>query len=381
MTERTSVLTVKARRSGAPALEARAVLRPAVRRLGAVALGFAGGWAVLYGALMPFGLGLVLGLAEDCFAPCAAGAALGVLLHGFGALSLRSVCLLCALGAAVAVRWVWPGRFLPAVLAGCGTLAAMGLCFALGTGGGAELALFCTADALLAGPKLEGPSLAHWLGTDSFGRDIFSRVLQGAGTTFLIALSTVAIGAVCGTAAGALTGYFGGVVDEVLMRLNDALTAFPSILLALVLISILGPGNKYNVVIALGIVFIPSFARVTRTAFAALRDVNYVKSARLMGASSGRILVRQILPNTTQVLLPAITIGFNNAVLAEASMSYLGIGVTPPDASLGYMLSEAQSMMGVAPWYALFTGGTIVLLVFGVGLIGEGLQRRGGEVV
>ncbi|MDR3784887.1 MAG: ABC transporter permease, partial [Dysosmobacter sp.] len=199
-------------------------------------------------------------------------------------------------------------------------------------------------DALLAGPKLEGPSLAHWLGTDSFGRDIFSRVLQGAGTTFLIALSTVAIGAVCGTAAGALTGYFGGVVDEVLMRLNDALTAFPSILLALVLISILGPGNKYNVVIALGIVFIPSFARVTRTAFAALRDVNYVKSARLMGASSGRILVRQILPNTTQVLLPAITIGFNNAVLAEASMSYLGIGVTPPDASLGYMLSEAQGM-------------------------------------
>ena len=160
MTERTSVLTVKARRSGAPALEARAVLRPAVRRLGAVALGFAGGWAVLYGALMPFGLGLVLGLAEDCFAPCAAGAALGVLLHGFGALSLRSVCLLCALGAAVAVRWVWPGRFLPAVLAGCGTLAVMGLCFALGTGGGAELALFCTADALLAG--LLGLALRHF---------------------------------------------------------------------------------------------------------------------------------------------------------------------------------------------------------------------------
>ena len=225
-------------------------------------------------------------------------------------------------------------------------------------------------DALLAGPMLEGPSLAHWLGTDSFGRDIFSRVLQGAGTTFLIALSTVAIGAVCGTAAGALTGYFGGVVDEVLMRLNDALTAFPSSL----------PGNKYNVVIALGIVFIPSFARVTRTAFAALRDVNYVKSARLMGASSGRILVRQILPNTTQVLLPAITIGFNNAVLAEASMSYLGIGVTPPDASLGYMLSEAQGMLTSAPWYALGSGGAIVLLIFGVGLIGEGLQRRNGGV-
>ena len=230
--------------------------------------------------------------------------------------------------------------------------------------------------AMGAGGKFDGPSLAHLMGTDNFGRDILSRVMKGAGTTFAIALSTVAIGAVCGTAVGALTGYFGGEVDEALMRLNDALTAFPSILLALVVISLVGPGSKYNVVLALGTVFIPSFARVTRTAFAALRDVNYVKSARLMGASSGRILVRHILPNTMSVLLPAVTIGFNNAVLAEASMSYLGIGVTPPDASLGYMLSEAQGMFTAAPWYALGTGLAIVLLVFGVGLIGEGLQRR-----
>lgn len=234
--------------------------------------------------------------------------------------------------------------------------------------------------AMAVGPKVDAPSLSHLMGTDNFGRDIFSRVLKGAGTTFAIAVSTVAIGAVCGTAVGALTGYFGGVVDDALMRFNDALTAFPSILLALVIISVLGPGSKYNVVLALGIVFIPSFARVTRTAFAALRDVNYVKSARLMGAGNGRILVVHILPNTMQVLLPAITIGFNNAVLAEASMSYLGIGVTPPDASLGYMLSEAQSMFTLAPWYAIGTGLMIILLVFGVGLIGEGLQRRGNEV-
>ena len=229
--------------------------------------------------------------------------------------------------------------------------------------------------------KFLTPSLQHLMGTDNFGRDIFSRVLKGAGTTFAIAVATVAIGAVFGTAIGALTGYFGGIVDDVLMRINDAQTAFPSILLALVIISVVGPGNKYNVVLALGIVFIPSFARVTRTAFAGLRDVNYVKSARLMGAGSGRILMVHILPNTMSVLLPAITIGFNNAVLAEASMSYLGIGVTPPDASLGYMLSEAQSMLTRAPWYALGTGLTIILLVFGVGLIGEGLQRRNGEVV
>ena len=233
-------------------------------------------------------------------------------------------------------------------------------------------------NAMEVGLKLCGPSLAHWMGTDSFGRDIFSRVMQGAGTTFAIAAATVAIGAVCGTAVGAVTGYFGGVVDEALMRVGDALTAFPSILLALVIISVVGPGNKYNVVLALGLVFIPSFARVTRTAFAGLRDVNYVKSARLMGAGSGRILAVHILPNTLSVLLPAVTIGFNNAVLAEASMSFLGIGVTPPDASLGYMLSEAQSMMGAAPWYAVSTGLAIVVMVFSVGLIGEGL-RRGGE--
>lgn len=233
--------------------------------------------------------------------------------------------------------------------------------------------------AMMAGPKLAAPSLLHPMGTDSFGRDIFSRVLQGAGTTTLIALSTVAIGAVGGTLVGALTGYFGGVVDEALMRLNDALTAFPSILLALVVISLLG-GGRYHVTLALGLVFIPSFARVTRTAFAAARNANYVKSARLMGASSGRILFRHILPNTLQVLLPAITIGFNNAVLAEASMSYLGIGTAPPNASLGYMLSEAQGMLGSAPWYALGIGFVIVLLIFGVGLIGEGLQRRNKEV-
>lgn len=234
--------------------------------------------------------------------------------------------------------------------------------------------------AMAVGPKTGAPSLAHWMGTDNFGRDILSRVMKGAGTTAAIAAATVVIGAVCGTVIGALTGYFGGLVDEALMRLGDVLTAFPSVLLALVVISLLGPGNTYNVVLALGLVFIPSFARVARTAFAALRDVNYVKSVRLMGAGSGRILWVHILPNTMQVLLPAITIGFNNAVLAEASMSYLGVGVTPPDASLGYMLSEAQGMFTAAPWYAVGTGLVIVLLVFGVGLIGEGLQRRGGEV-
>ncbi len=232
--------------------------------------------------------------------------------------------------------------------------------------------------AMMTGPKFSPPSLEHLMGTDNFGRDIFSRVLQGAGSTALIALCTVFIGAFVGVGIGAVTGYFGGIVDEALMRFNDALTAFPSVLVALVIVGVLG-GGKYNVIIALGIVFIPSFARVTRTAFASLRNVNYVKSVRLMGAKPARIICLHMLPNTLSVLLPAITIGFNNAVLAEASMSYLGIGIKPPDASLGYMLSEAQGMLTLAPWYALFTGGVIVMMIFAVGLIGEGLQRYGKE--
>ena len=230
----------------------------------------------------------------------------------------------------------------------------------------------------MSSAKLQAPSAAHLFGTDKFGRDIFSRVMKGSGTTLLVAVATIALGCGAGTVIGAATGYFGGAIDEVLMRFNDALTAFPSILLALVIISILGPG-KYNVIIALGLVFIPSYARMMRTAFAAQRDVNYIISAQLMGAGSARIMIVHMLPNTIYTLLPAITIGFNNAVLAEASMSFLGIGVMPPDVSLGYMLSEAQGMFRSAPWYALSVGSVIAVLVFGVGLIGEGLQRIGKE--
>ena len=230
--------------------------------------------------------------------------------------------------------------------------------------------------AIVGSQKFLPPSFAHLFGTDNFGRDIFSRVMQGVGTTFFIALCTVCIGAVAGTLIGAFTGYFGGAVDEILMRINDALTAFPNILLALVFTAMLGFG-KYNVILALGVAFIPSFARVVRAEFARHRSMNYVKSARLMGASHLRIMFRHILPNTRGVLLPALIIGFNNAVLAEASMSYLGIGVTPPDVSLGYMLSESQSYMISAPWYVLCIGLVIVLLILGVSMMGEGLQKGG----
>ena len=221
----------------------------------------------------------------------------------------------------------------------------------------------------------QGPSWQHLCGTDQVGRDIFSRLLYGARYSLTLGICATLLGTVAGMFFGALAGYFGGVVDEVLMRINDALTAFPNILLALVFIAMLGFG-KYNVILALGVAFIPSFARVVRAEFARHRAMNYVKSARLMGASHLRIIFRHILPNTWGVLLPALIIGFNNAVLAEASMSYLGIGVAPPDISLGYMLSESQSYMIKAPWYVLCTGLVIVLLILGVSMMGEGLRKE-----
>lgn len=223
--------------------------------------------------------------------------------------------------------------------------------------------------------KFLAPCLAHPLGTDNFGRDILSRVMEGAGSTFLIALCVVLIGGIIGTVIGCLTGYFGGAADLVLMRVCDAITAFPSILLALVLINVFGMG-KYQIILILGILFIPSFARVVRGEVAKERNLNYVASARLMGASHLRIMLVHILPNTRQVLLPTLAIGFNNAVLAEASMSFLGIGVKPPEVSLGYMMSESQSYMVRAPWYMLTCGSVIVLLILGVSLVGEGLQQK-----
>ena len=231
-------------------------------------------------------------------------------------------------------------------------------------------------NAMNAAEKMAAPGLRHLFGTDNFGRDILSRVVQGAGASFLIALCSVAIGLFAGLLIGGLTGYYGGWVDELLMRLNDSLTAFPSLLLALVLIAVFRAG-KYNIILALGIIFVPGFARIVRTEVARQKALDYVRNARLMGVRDMRILFVHILPNILPVLLSAVAIGFNNAMLAEASMSYLGLGVQPPDPSLGRMLSEAQGYLLRAPWYALSTGLAIILLVLGFGLLSEGLGGDG----
>lgn len=231
-------------------------------------------------------------------------------------------------------------------------------------------------DAMSIAERSVSPCAAHLLGTDNFGRDILSRVMQGAGTTLEIAFLAVSIGASCGTLIGGLTGYFGGIADEIIMRVNDAVTAFPSVLLALVAVAITG-GGKTNLIIVLGILFIPSFARVVRGEFAKQRNMDYVKNAKLMGVTNLRIMFVHILPNIAPVLLSSIAIGFNNAVLAEASMSFLGVGVGPTEsASLGRMLLDAEAYLFSAPWQALSAGFAITILILGFALISDGMGYR-----
>ncbi len=223
--------------------------------------------------------------------------------------------------------------------------------------------------------KLAGPSLSHPFGCDHLGRDVLSRTLDGAGTTLVIALAVLALGFVFGLTLGALCGYYGGLADALVMRACDAVTAFPSILLAMVIIAITGPGT-YNVVFALGILFIPSFARLVRGEFLKYRDRDFVRAARLAGVHPLRIIFVHILPNTWTVLLSGLTIGFNNAVLSEASMSFLGIGVGPAEASLGRMLSEGQGTLFTAPWCTVFPALVVILIILGVGMVGEGMRER-----
>lgn len=241
----------------------------------------------------------------------------------------------------------------------------------------ALLSIFWTpysTTAMSAAEKFDGPSLRHWFGTDNYGRDIFSRVMKGAGTTILISALVVLFSGVLGILIGAVTGYFGGLADEIVMRFTDAVNGFPSILLALVVISVMGGGRR-NLILSLGIVFTPSFVRIVRSEFIRLRDADYISRARLMGVRRMRILFVHILPNIFSTFWVSVMIGFNNGILAESGMSYLGIGVQPPDASLGKMLSDAQGYLMSAPWYALAPGLAIVWIVLGFSLLSEGIRR------
>lgn len=221
--------------------------------------------------------------------------------------------------------------------------------------------------------KLKPPSMTHWLGTDHFGRDILSMIMVGSRASIFVAFVSVAIGAGIGIPLGLWAAARGGIVDEMLMRFNDLVFAFPALLSAVMITAIFGPG-AVNAIIAIGIFNIPVFARVARGAALALWVREFVLAARAIGKSESRITIDHILPNLANVLIIQGTIQFSLGILAEAGLSYVGLGAQPPMPSWGRMLFEAQTMIGLAPHMALFPGLAIMLTVLGLNLLGDGLR-------
>jgi peptide/nickel transport system permease protein len=221
--------------------------------------------------------------------------------------------------------------------------------------------------------KLALPSAAHWLGTDSLGRDIVSQLLVGARTSILVGVVAVLIGLLCGVALGCLAAARRGWVEEAVMRLSDFTFAFPALLSAIMLGAIYGPGLLTGI-IAIGIFNIPVFARTARASANAVWSREYVLAARAAGAGPWRITLDHVLPNIASVLIVQSTVQFATAILAEAALSYLGLGTQPPMPSWGRMLNEAQTQMFQAPQLAIYPGAAIALAVLGLNLMGDGLR-------
>ncbi|MCE2481833.1 MAG: ABC transporter permease [Alphaproteobacteria bacterium] len=221
--------------------------------------------------------------------------------------------------------------------------------------------------------RLAPPSFDHWLGTDQFGRDILSIIMAGAQNSITVGVVAVGIGMVFGVALGLWASARRGWTEEILMRLSDFMFAFPAILLAIMLVATLGPG-AINAIVAIGIFAVPIFARLTRGAANAIWAREFVLAARAAGKGGFRITLEHILPNIVSVLVVQATIQFAIAILAEAALSYLGIGSQPPTPSWGRMLSEAQTMIFINPWLAVYPGAAIALSVLGLNLLGDGLR-------
>jgi peptide/nickel transport system permease protein len=223
--------------------------------------------------------------------------------------------------------------------------------------------------------KLQPPNPHHWFGTDQLGRDVLSMVMAGAGNSVGVAVLSVIIGAFIGVPLGLLAAARRGAVDELIMRGNDLVFAFPALLLAILITAVLGPG-AVNAIIAIGIFNIPVFARVTRGGALQLWTREYCLAARVCGKGSARISIDHILPNLVGLLAVQGTIQFSLGVIAEAALSYVGLGAQPPTPSWGRMLYEAQTLTALAPSLAVFPGLAVVLFVLGLNLLGDGLRRR-----
>jgi peptide/nickel transport system permease protein len=229
--------------------------------------------------------------------------------------------------------------------------------------------------SLVIADKLSAPSWQHWFGTDQLGRDVLSMVMAGAKNSVGVALLSVVIGLAAGVPAGLSAAARGGVVDDFIMRGNDLVFAFPSLLLAILITAVFGPG-AVNAIIAIGIFNIPVFARVTRAGALDLWTRDYTLAARVAGKGGMRISFEHILPNLVGLLVVQGTIQFSLGVIAEAGLSYVGLGAQPPTVSWGRMLNEAQTLTVLAPSLALFPGLAVVLFVLGLNFLGDGLRQR-----
>ncbi|HEY3061334.1 MAG TPA: ABC transporter permease [Chloroflexota bacterium] len=221
--------------------------------------------------------------------------------------------------------------------------------------------------------SLEQPSLEHVMGTDRFGRDIFSRVVWAGQTSLPIGLVSVAIGVLFGVSVGLLAGYYGGWFDAISMRVVDLLLAFPGILLALAIIAILG-GSLVNLMIAVGIAAIPDYVRITRGTVLSLKEREFVVAARVIGCRGPAIMLRHILPNVVAPLIVLATLGMAAAIITGSALSFLGLGIKPPTPEWGNMLAEGREFLQRAPWVAFFPGAAIMLTVLSINLLGDGLR-------
>ena len=219
----------------------------------------------------------------------------------------------------------------------------------------------------------QGPSLKHPWGTDELGRDLFSRIIYGARTSLSVGIIAVGISLFTGTILGLISGYYSGTVDAVISRVMDVLYAFPFILLAMVMIAILGSGID-KVMIAIGVVYTPLFARVTRGSVLAERGKTYVESAQMIGARDRRILGSHILPNVLPPIIVQATLCMSYAILAEAALSYLGLGTQPPTPSWGLMLNKGRDLLNHSVWLSVWPGLAIMLVVFSFNVLGDGLR-------
>jgi peptide/nickel transport system permease protein len=235
--------------------------------------------------------------------------------------------------------------------------------------------------------RFAGPSLQHWLGTDNFGRDLWSRLVFGARISLGIALLSVSAAAAIGATVGLLTGYFGGWTDHILMRVADIFLGFPAIVLSLAIVAVLGPG-VVNVAIAIIVVTWTEYARVVRASTLVLREQNYVMAAKAFGASHARILFREILPNALGPIIVLASLGLGTAVIAESALSFLGFGLPPPTPTWGWTLAYGTRFIRDQPWLSIVSGATIMITVLGFNLLGDGLRdaldpkhlsRQGGK--